>query len=82
MMKALLISRDSQLYAEIASQGAARVPPLNVAASRASLRDALDRPLAERPAWSSSMPATARRRRPAGAPDPPLRGRAFHAADR
>jgi pilus assembly protein CpaE len=48
-MKALLISRDTQLYAEIASQGAARVPPLNVAASRASLRDALDRPLAESP---------------------------------
>jgi pilus assembly protein CpaE len=48
-MKALLISRDAQLYAEIASQGAARVPPLNVAASRASLRDALDRPLADSP---------------------------------
>jgi pilus assembly protein CpaE len=48
-MKALLISRDTQLYAEIASQGAARVPPLNVAASRASLRDALDRPLADGP---------------------------------
>ena len=48
-MKALLISRDTQLYAEIASQGAARVPPLNVAASRASLRDALDRPLVEAP---------------------------------
>jgi pilus assembly protein CpaE len=48
-MKALLISRDTQLYAEIASQGAARVPPLNVAASRVSLRDALDRPLVEAP---------------------------------
>jgi pilus assembly protein CpaE len=48
-MKALLISRDSQLYAEIASQGAARVPPLNMAASRASMRDALDRPVAENP---------------------------------
>jgi pilus assembly protein CpaE len=48
-MKALLISRDTQLYAEIASQGAARVPPLNVAASRASLRDALERPLSESP---------------------------------
>jgi pilus assembly protein CpaE len=48
-MKALLISRDTQLYAEIASQGAARVPPLNVSASRASLRDALDRPLSEPP---------------------------------
>jgi pilus assembly protein CpaE len=48
-MKALLISRDTQLYAEIASQGAARVPPLNVSASRVSLRDALDRPLSENP---------------------------------
>ena len=48
-MKALLISRDTQLYAEIASQGAARVPPLNVAASRARLRDALERPLPEGP---------------------------------
>jgi pilus assembly protein CpaE len=48
-MKALLISRDSQLYAEIASQGAARVPPLNMAASRASMRDALERPLADHP---------------------------------
>jgi pilus assembly protein CpaE len=48
-MKALLISRDTQLYAEIASQGAARVPPLNVAASRASLRDALERPLSDGP---------------------------------
>jgi pilus assembly protein CpaE len=48
-MKALLISRDSQLYAEIASQGAARVPPLNVAASRASMRDALDRPVSDSP---------------------------------
>jgi len=46
-MKALLISRDSQLHAEIASQGAARVPPLNVAATRASMRDALDRPVAD-----------------------------------
>jgi pilus assembly protein CpaE len=48
-MKALLISRDSQLYAEIASQGAARVPPLNMAASRASMRDALERALADTP---------------------------------
>ena len=46
-MKALLISRDAQLYAEIASQGAARVPPLNVVCSRVSLRDALDRPPAD-----------------------------------
>jgi pilus assembly protein CpaE len=46
-MKALLISRDAQLYAEIASQGAARVPPLHVAGSRVSLRDALERPPAD-----------------------------------
>jgi pilus assembly protein CpaE len=48
-MKALLISRDSQLYAEIASQGAARMPPLNLGAVRASLREALDRPEADSP---------------------------------
>lgn len=48
-MKALLISRDSQLYAEIASQGAARVPPLNLGAIRSSLREALDRPEADPP---------------------------------
>ena len=48
-MKALLISRNSQLYAEIASQGAARVPPLNLGAVRASLREALDRPEADAP---------------------------------
>ena len=48
-MKALLISRDTQLDAEIASQGAARVPPLSVVASRASVRDALERPLSEEP---------------------------------
>ena len=46
-MKALLISRDAQLYAEIASQGAARVPPLNVVSSRVSLHDALERPSAD-----------------------------------
>ncbi len=48
-MKALLISRDSLLHAEIASQGAARMPPLSVA-TRASLREALDRLPAEPPA--------------------------------
>jgi len=48
-MKALLISRDTQLYAEIASQGAARVPPLNLGSVRASLREALDRPEADSP---------------------------------
>lgn len=46
-MKALLISRNAALYAEIASQGAARVPPVNLGASRTSLRDALDRTVTE-----------------------------------
>ncbi|WP_332876040.1 AAA family ATPase [Massilia sp. S19_KUP03_FR1] len=42
-MKALLISRNAVLCADIASQGAARVPPLHVGANRASLREALER---------------------------------------
>ncbi|MDQ2820942.1 MAG: AAA family ATPase [Pseudomonadota bacterium] len=46
-MKALLITRDAALHADIASQGAARVPPLNLGASRASLRDALERTVTE-----------------------------------
>jgi len=49
-MKALLITRDSQLHAEIATQGAARVPPLNLGATRATMREALERPVAEAPA--------------------------------
>lgn len=48
-MKALLISRDSLLHAEIASQGAARMPPLSIG-TRASLREALDRLPADPPA--------------------------------
>ena len=48
-MRALLISRDSHLYAELASQGAARVPPLHLASTRASLREALDRPDSDTP---------------------------------
>ena len=48
-MRALLISRDSHLYAELASQGAARVPPLHLASTRASLREALDRPDSDPP---------------------------------
>ncbi|MCG2585813.1 AAA family ATPase [Massilia sp. TS11] len=47
-MKALIITRDSQLHTEIAAQGAARVPALSVAESRTSMRDALER-LAEAP---------------------------------
>jgi pilus assembly protein CpaE len=46
-MKALLISRNVALYSEIASQGAARIPPLNLGASRVSLRDALERTVTE-----------------------------------
>ncbi|TFW17146.1 CobQ/CobB/MinD/ParA nucleotide binding domain-containing protein [Massilia arenosa] len=42
-MKALVITRDNELAADIASQGAARVPPLEVMGTRVSLRDALDR---------------------------------------
>ena len=49
-MKALLITRDSDLHAEIASQGAARVPPLNLGATRSSMRDALDRLIPDAPA--------------------------------
>ncbi|MFL6708429.1 MAG: CpaE family protein [Massilia sp.] len=48
-MKTLLISRDSLLHEEIAAQGAARVPPLDISATRANLRDALDRVVADMP---------------------------------
>lgn len=49
-MKALIITRDSELHAEIASQGTARVPPISLLASRASLREALDRLMPDNPA--------------------------------
>jgi pilus assembly protein CpaE len=49
-MKALLITRDGELQAEIAAQGAARVPPLSVGACRASIQDALDRLVPDQPA--------------------------------
>jgi pilus assembly protein CpaE len=48
-MKALLITSDDQLQAEIATQGAARVPPLNLVARRTGMRDALDRLVPEGP---------------------------------
>ena len=48
-MKALIITRDSDLHAEIASQGTARVPPISLAAVRASLREALDRLMPDNP---------------------------------
>lgn len=49
-MKALLITRDSALHAEIASQGAARVPPLTLVATRTGMRDAIDRLVSDAPA--------------------------------
>ena len=48
-MKALMISTDVQLHAEIAAQGSARMPPLQLIASRNGLRDAIDRQLPEAP---------------------------------
>ena len=49
-MKALMISKDSMLHAEIAAQGSARMPPVQLAASREGLRDAIERLLPEAPA--------------------------------
>lgn len=49
-MKSLLITRDAQLHTEIAAQGAARVPPVNLVTTRSSLRDALDRLVPDAPA--------------------------------
>ena len=49
-MKALLITHDSQLQAEIAAQGAARMPPVTLVAVRSRLRDALERVLPDNPA--------------------------------
>lgn len=49
-MKSLLITRDNQLHAEIATQGAARVPPVNLVAIRSCLREALDRLVPDAPA--------------------------------
>lgn len=48
-MKALLISKDSLLYAEIEAQGSARVPAVQVSSSRHGLRDAIERQLPEPP---------------------------------
>ena len=48
-MKALLISKDSLLRAEIAAQGAARMPAVQLVASRTGLRDAVERQLPEVP---------------------------------
>ncbi|MYN38209.1 AAA family ATPase [Duganella sp. FT109W] len=48
-MKALMISKDSLLHAEIAAQGSARMPPVQLVASRNGLRDAVERQLPEVP---------------------------------
>ena len=48
-MNALMIGRDTQLQAELAAQGAARMPSVQMAATRSSLRDAVERVLPEAP---------------------------------
>ncbi|MHA4868944.1 AAA family ATPase [Duganella sp. PWIR1] len=48
-MKALMISKDSLLHAEIAAQGSARMPAVQLVASRNGLRDAVERQLPESP---------------------------------
>ncbi|UTY56895.1 AAA family ATPase [Massilia sp. erpn] len=48
-MKALMISNDRQLHAEIGAQGSARMPPVLLAATRAGLRDAVERIMSDAP---------------------------------
>ncbi len=48
-MKALIITSDSALHAEIVSQGGSRMPALTLVALRTSLRDAAERLAAESP---------------------------------
>jgi pilus assembly protein CpaE len=48
-MRTLIISRDSLLHAEIAAQGSARLPALQLTGSRQGLRVAVDRVLHEAP---------------------------------
>ncbi len=48
-MKALMVSADGLLHAEIATQGAARMPGLQLVATRTGLREAVERPLDELP---------------------------------
>ncbi|WP_373989963.1 CpaE family protein [Duganella sp. BuS-21] len=48
-MKALMISKDSLLHAELAAQGSARMPAVQLVASRNGLRDAVERQLPESP---------------------------------
>lgn len=49
-MKTMLVSRDAALHAEIAAQGAARIPALVLSSTRHSLRDAIERPGHDHPA--------------------------------
>ncbi|GGY93195.1 CpaE family protein [Pseudoduganella plicata] len=48
-MKALMISKDSLLHAEVAAQGSARLPAVQLVASRQGLRDAVERPVPDAP---------------------------------
>jgi pilus assembly protein CpaE len=48
-MKALMISKDGLLHAEVAAQGSARMPAVQLVASRKGLRDAVERLLPEAP---------------------------------
>ena len=48
-MKALMISRDEALLAEMATQGAARIPPMRLVARSATLREASERAAPEAP---------------------------------
>ncbi|AVR99424.1 AAA family ATPase [Pseudoduganella armeniaca] len=48
-MKALMISKDSLLHAELAAQGSARLPAVQLVASRQGLRDAVERPIPDAP---------------------------------
>lgn len=48
-MKALIISHDAELQADIAAQGSARMPALEVLAVRQGMRDAVERLLPEPP---------------------------------
>ena len=48
-MRALMISNDSLLHAEVAAQGSARMPAVQLVATRHGLRDAVERQLPEAP---------------------------------
>lgn len=48
-MKALMIGKDGQLHAELAAQGAARLPSVQFVVARNGLRDAVERVLPEAP---------------------------------